>query len=150
LGDESRHWFSTIFGVYVFAGAFGVALASIILMAIAVTGQGWLRGVVTSEHLHDLGKLMFAFVAFWAYIAFSQYFLIWYANIPEETVWYLHRWHGEWRAITLLVAIGHFPVPFFFLLARTIKRKGATLAVGALWMGFIHYIDLYWLLCPPS
>ena len=100
------------------------------------------------EHFHDLGKLLFAFVAFWAYIAFSQYFLIWYANIPEETVWFLHRWKGSWQQASMALGLGHFVLPFFFMLPRTIKRSAPALALAALWMLGIHYLDLYWLVMP--
>ena len=88
-------------------------------------------------------KLLFAFTIFWAYIGFSQYFLIWYANIPEETVWYLHRLEGGWGDLLLLLAVGHFGVPFLFLMPRTIKRKTPFLFIGALWMLAMHYLDLY-------
>ena len=143
------HWYSTIFGVYFFAGLLVVALFA--FLALVVLGQrraGLLRDVVTLEHLHDIGKLLFAFVAFWAYIGFSQYFLIWYANLPEETGFFAERLHGSWRAGQHALAVGHFVVPFFFLLPRAIKRNGKALAAAAVWLLVMHLLDLHWLVMP--
>ncbi len=124
-------WYSTIFGVYSFSGSLLAAFAFLVARSPFVHRAGLLRGVVTVEHLHDLGKLLFAFTVFWAYIAFSQYFLIWYGNIPEETIWYHDvgpRARGR-RSATLL-AVGHFVMPFFFLLPRRIKRTAPTARGG--------------------
>jgi hypothetical protein len=142
------HWYSTIFGVYYFAGCLVGVFGFMILIAVGLSRAGYLKGVVTLEHFHDLGKLLFAFTVFWAYIGFSQFFLIWYANIPEETLWYLHRMHGSWKAYSIFLAIGHFAVPFLFLMPRTVKRKTALLVAGALWMMLMHAMDLYWLIMP--
>ncbi len=142
------HWYSTIFGVYFFAGSLVGVFSLTVLLTSLLNRAGYLRDVVTVDHFHDLGKLMFAFTVFWAYIGFSQYFLIWYANIPEETLWYMHRLHGGWKSVTLLLAIGHFAVPFLFLMPRTIKRRGPFLILGALWMLVIHLVDIYWLVMP--
>ena len=103
---------------------------------------------ITTEHLHDLGKLLFAFTVFWAYIAFSQYFLIWYGNIPEETIFFRVRLAGGFKLITIALAVGHFGVPFFFLMPRAIKRHAATLVGAALWLLAMHFIDVYWLVIP--
>lgn len=142
------HWYSTIFGVYLFAGSTLGFLALLILLGIAFERRGPLAGVLTTEHYHDLGKLLFAFVVFWAYIAFSQFMLIWYANLPEETVWYAHRLEHGWERLAVALALGHFVLPFFFLLSRGVKRRRATLAGAALWMLVMHYLDLYWLVMP--
>lgn len=148
------HWYSTMFGVYFFAGTVVSAFAALTVFTLAFERSGHFRGVVTGEHFHDLGKLLFAFTVFWAYIAFSQFFLIWYANIPEETNWFLSRLHGtadnpaNWRPATLLLAIGHFAVPFFFLMPRTIKRNRTLLLIGAVWMLAIHLWDVFWLVMP--
>jgi hypothetical protein len=142
------HWYSTIYGVYFFAGCLVGAFAFLILVAVSMNRSGQLRGVVTVEHFHDLGKLLFAFTVFWSYIAFSQFFLIWYGNIPEETAWYLHRMEGSWRTLTMLLAVGHFFVPFFFLMPRTIKRRTGWLTLGAVWMAAMHLVDVYWLVMP--
>lgn len=142
------HWYSTIFGVYFFAGGVVSFFALLGLISVALMRYGPMQGVVTVEHLHDVGKLLLSFVAFWAYIAFSQYFLIWYANIPEETVWYAHRMEGSWKWVTVGLALGHFVVPLFFLLPRAIKRKPATLVAGAAWVLAAHFVDIYWLVMP--
>lgn len=142
------HWYSTIFGVYVFAGGFVAALSLLILSVLVYQRYGLLNSVVTEEHQHDLGKLLFAFTVFWAYIAFSQFMLIWYANIPEETIWYAHRWHHGWEYVSILLAVGHFVLPFFLLLPRTVKRNRKAMTAIVIWMLFIHYVDLYWLVMP--
>jgi hypothetical protein len=142
------HWYSTVFGVYFFAGAVVCHFALLALLALALRRAGLAAGVITVEHLHDMGKLLFAFVCFWAYIAFSQFMLLWYANIPEETIFYLRRLTGSWSSVSVLLALGHFVAPFFFLLPRTVKRSSGGLLLGALWMLGMHYLDLYWLVMP--
>ena len=117
------HWYSTVLGVYLFSGTAVAVYAAIVLIALALRAAGWLEGFVTVEHFHDLGKLLFAFVIFWAYIAFSQMMLIWYGNLPEETAWYAQRWHPPfWHGVSWLLLVGHFLLPFLFLLPRTVKR----------------------------
>ncbi len=118
------HWYSTIFGVYFFAGSFVGFIALLSVVAAAMRRAGLLDTVITAEHLQDVGKLLFGFTSFWAYIAFSQFFLIWYANLPEETIWYKARLEGSWETISLLLMAGHFGVPFFYLMGRDVKREG--------------------------
>jgi hypothetical protein len=146
------HWYSTIFGVYVFAGSAMAVFATLALAAMFLErGRrrgGPLAGLVNAEHYHDLGKLLFAFVVFWAYIAFSQFMLIWYGNLPEETVWYAHRWEHGWRGVSIALAVVHFAIPFFALLPRATKRRRGLLAAAALWLLAAHYLDLYWLVMP--
>jgi hypothetical protein len=142
------HWYSTIFGVYFFAGSFVGFIALLSVVVVAMRGVGLLDTVISAEHLHDIGKLLFGFTAFWAYIAFSQFFLMWYANLPEETVWYKARLEGSWTQVSLLLMAGHFAVPFFYLMGRTVKRKGATLAIGGVWLLVMHFVDLYWQVMP--
>ena len=142
------HWYSTIFGVYFFAGSFVGFIALLSVVVVAMRRVGLLDTVITAEHLHDIGKLLFAFTAFWAYIAFSQFFLMWYANLPEETIWYKARLEGSWLQVSLLLMAGHFVAPFFFLMGRTVKRKGATLAAGGAWLLGMHFVDLYWQVMP--
>lgn len=142
------HWYSSIFGVYWFAGCLVGVFAFLSLLSILARRAGLLARVITAEHFHDLGKHLFGFTVFWAYIGFSQFFLIWYANIPEETVWYRHRLEGSWRTVTLTLAIGHFAVPFLFLMSRNIKRRLPLLAAGAVWLLAMHYLDLHWLVMP--
>jgi hypothetical protein len=141
-------WFSTIFGVYYFSGAVVGFLATIILLAALLQAAGRLNRSITIEHYHDLGKLLFAFVVFWGYIAFSQYMLIWYANIPEETTWYLVRQSGSWKWVSLLLLFGHLLIPFFGLLSRGVKRRKILLGFWAAWLLVAHWIDIYWLVMP--
>ena len=141
-------WYSTIFGVYFFSGALVAIYAFMSLVAIAQRRSGVLAGVVGEGHVAELGKLLFAFVAFWAYIAFSQYLLVWYGNLPEETGFFAARLAGSWRGATLVLAAGHFVVPFFFLMPRTVKRHSTALAAAAAWMLAMHALDLYWLVMP--
>jgi hypothetical protein len=148
LMSLNPHWYSTIFGVYFFAGSMVALYGFLSLVTLAARRSGLLLDVISSEHLHDLGKFLFAFVAFWGYIGFSQFFLIWYGNMPEETAFFALRLQGSWRPASILLAAGHFLVPFFFLLPRTVKRHTAGLAVGASWLLFMHLLDLYWLVMP--
>jgi len=141
------HWYSTIFGVYVFAGGFVAGFALLSIVAVALKRSG-LVPALGSEHFHDLGKLLFAFTVFWAYIGFCQFFLIWYANIPEETIWYRVRLEGGWKLVTIALAIGHFALPFFFLMSRTTKRNPTTLSMAAVWLLAMHFVDVYWLVIP--
>jgi len=142
------HWSSTIFGVYFWAGSLVSSLAALVLVALGMRALGWLRTTITAEHLHDMGKLLFGFVIFWAYIAFSQYFLIWYANLPEETGWYVTRRSGTWNTMSWALVVGHFVVPFCVLLFRATKRNPYWLGFIAVWLLVFHYIDLYWLIMP--
>lgn len=142
------HWFSTMFGVYFFAGAVVSSLAMISLLVVWWRGAGKMPSAITKEHLHDIGKLLFAFVVFWAYIAFSQYMLIWYADLPEETGWILARQEGNWATASLVLLGGHFVVPFFFLLSRWIKRSGKLLMAASAWLIVMCWIDCWWLVMP--
>jgi len=142
------HWYSTIFGVYIFAGFLMSFLAMCIVVLRILQHYGYLKGIVTVEHYHDLGKLMFAFTCFWAFCAFSQYMLIWYGNIPEETIWYSHRWEGAWKYISLILPIGHFVLPFLLLMARGAKRHLCFLTMMAAWLLVMQFIDLHWLVLP--
>jgi hypothetical protein len=141
-------WYSTMFGVYFFSGAFVGFIALLSVVAPAMRQAGLLDTVISVEHLHDLGKFLFAFTAFWAYIAFSQFLLVWYANLPEETFWYKARLEGSWKMMSILLMAGHFGVPFFYLMGRDVKRKGWTLAIGGVWVLAMHFVDLYWQVMP--
>jgi hypothetical protein len=142
------HWYSTMFGVYFFAGSFVGFIALLSVVAAAMRRAGLLDTVISVEHLHDVGKLLFAFTVFWTYIAFSQFFLIWYANLPEETTWYQARMEGSWMTVSLFLMAGHFVAPFFYLMGRTVKRNDATLAIGGAWLLAMHFLDLYWQVMP--
>ncbi len=142
------HWFSTIFGVYTFAGLFQSTMASLILLILYLSHKGLLRGYVDSNHLHDLGKFLFAFTVFWAYIAFSQFMLIWYANLPEETIFYIPRTEKSWLLVTLSLLIFKFIVPFLALLPRWAKRTPSHLAAVSVLILVMQYVDIYWLVYP--
>lgn len=144
----SPHWYSTIYGVYFFAASVQAYFAFMALVVMALQRGGVLKDAITTEHFHDLGKYTFGFTVFWAYIAFSQFVLIWYANIPEETEFYVMRLHGGWGAISYSLPILHFFVPFFFLLSRHVKRKRVGLALGATYVLFMYLVDFYWLILP--
>ena len=148
LMSLDAHWYSTIFGVYFFGGGLLSVLAAIVLIGWFLRKKGILTDIITIEHYHDLGKLMFAFTVFWGYIGFSQYFLIWYANIPEETVWYLHRWEGTWKIFTMTLVFGHFCIPFAALMTRAAKRNLNWLVMVSGWLLIMHWIDIYWMAMP--
>jgi hypothetical protein len=142
------HWFSTIYGVYYFSVSVVCFLAVMPKLLVGLQWKGVLGHAVTVEHYHDLGKLLFAFIVFWAYIAFSQYLLIWYGNIPEETVWYLRRQTGDWAWVSLALLFGHFVIPFLVLISRFVKRRPRLLAVTGIYMVLMTWLDLYWLVIP--
>lgn len=143
------HWFSTMFGVYFFAASTCGFFSLLILMVYFLQRRHRLTNEITREHYQDMGKQLFAFgVVFWAYIAFSQYMLIWYANLPEETTWYLARQVGPWLKVSVFLLVGHFIAPFLLLLSKHPKRiKGFLVAIAG-WMLFMHYIDIYWVVMP--
>ncbi len=142
------HWYSTIFGVYVFSGGLLGSLALFTLIGMYFKKKDVLAKTITIEHYHDLAKLILSFTIFWAYMAFSQYFLIWYANIPEETILYLHRWQGSWKFFSLLLVFGHFVFPFLGLLTRAAKRSMGFVKFMSVWILLMHWIDLYWISLP--
>lgn len=142
------HWFSTIFGVYYFSGSVVVFCAVMPILLFWLQSTGRLSRAITVEHYHDFGKLLFAFTVFWAYIAFSQYMLIWYAHLPEETGWFLKRQSDGWTAISLALLFGHFVVPFVVLISRLFKRRPLLLALAGGWMVVMHWIDMFWLVGP--
>jgi hypothetical protein len=142
------HWYSTMFGVYFFAGSFVGFIALLSVVAAALLRAGLLDTIITAEHLQDVGKLLFGFTVFWTYIAFSQFFLMWYGNMPEETIWYRARMEGSWLTVSIVLIVGHFVAPFFYLMGRAVKRRGSTLALGGAWLLAMHYVDLYWQVMP--
>lgn len=144
------HWSSTIFGIYNFAGMFSSGLAVIILLVIWLRRAGPLRDFVTDEHLHDLGKLLFAFSTFWMYIWFSQYMLIWYADIPEESVHYIRRQQQYWMPLFVLNMILNWVVPFVALLPKRTKRTGTLLAKVAVVVLLGRWLDLYLMVHPAT
>lgn len=142
------HWFSTIFGVYYFSGSILAALAIVTFTAVWLNENGYLVNGLKKDHYYSLGALMFAFTNFWAYIAFSQFLLIWYANLPEETFWFLDRWEGNWIFITIGLMFIRFIIPYFGLLSQPSKMDPKRLKVISLWILIAHFYDLYWLAMP--
>ncbi len=143
------HWFSTMYGVYCFAGMFYSGISLLAVMLIYSKRQGALSDQLFNEnHLHDLGKFMFAFTVFWAYIMFSQFMLIWYANLPEETTYYLLRLNPQWRYVAIFWLLVHFIIPFFVLLPRGVKRNQKILFRMGLFMLLTQWLDVYILVMP--
>lgn len=142
------HWFSTIFGVYFFASCVLCVHATLSLSAMWLQSKGRLAKSVTAEHYHDIGKMLFAFTIFWAYVAFAQFMLIWYANIPEETVWFKERFAHGWGTVSWFLLFGHFVFPFFGMLSRHVKRNKKGLAFFAFWTLAMVYLDMFWLILP--
>jgi hypothetical protein len=141
-------WFSTMWGVYIFAGTAGSSMALLILVITALRQAGYLKDLVTAEHYHIMGKWLFAFTIFWAYIGFGQYMLIWYANIPEETQYFLARNTQSWWNLSTLLVFGRFFGPFVILLLRSIKRHPHQLCWVAGWLLFMQLLDIYIIILP--
>ncbi len=149
------HWFSTMFGIYILAGSALSFFAAIIVVTTLLQRNGYLRGIITVHHFHDLGKFLFAFVFFWGYIAFSQYMLIWYASIPEETTWFARRGatthHADingWTYVALIILVCHLLIPFAGLLSRHVKRNNKTLFFWSVWLLVMHWVDIWWIVAP--
>jgi hypothetical protein len=143
-------WFSTIFGVYNFSGIMASGIAGVVLLALWLRRLGPWRGVLNEEHLHDLGKLLLTFCTFWAYIWFSQYMLIWYANIPEETVYFTRRVHGAWGSLMVMDILLNWAIPFFVLLSRRHKRDARIIGQAAVVVLAGRWLDLYLMIVPGN
>ena len=141
-------WFSTMWGVYLFAGSTLNSMAVIILVCAWLKSKGHLKNVTGPEHFHIMGKLLFAFTVFWAYIAFSQYFLIWYANITEETSYFLIRNTGNWNTAMIALVFLHFVVPFVVLLQAWLKKNPKYLSIVAVYTLCMHVLDHYLISIP--
>ncbi len=141
-------WFSTMFGVYCFAGLWQAGLATLTITVVLMRRQGALAGIVNKVHYHDLGKYLFAFSVFWMYIAFSQFMLIWYANLPEEVEWFIPRTYTGWGALGIALMALKFGIPFLALLHQRMKEsETALLAIaGGILLG--QWIDLFWVILP--
>jgi len=144
------HWYSTIFGVYIFSGSILSALCLITIILIVLQKYNFATKIITLEHYHDLGKLIFGFTVFWAYIAFSQFIIMWYAAIPEEMEFYYHRLQHGWEYLSWIMPISHFFLPFFVLLSRHMKRHKVVLFCSCIWIIIMHFIDIYWLILPAG
>lgn len=142
------HWFSTMYGIYIYAGAGLASMSTLVLIGLGLRSAGVLTNSITEEHYHDLGKWMFALTVFWTYVSFSQYMLYWYANIPEETIWFKHRFVGSWLGVSKFIVFGHFVFPLFFLITRKTKRNLPMLAFMAVWLLAMDYLDIHWNVMP--
>ena len=147
ISSLEPHWYSDIFGVYLFAGVFLSALAATALGVIYLMERGRLPGV-RFDHLYNLGSFLFAFTVFWSYIGFAQYMLMWYANLPEEVFWYNQRIEGPWLGLSLVLAVLHFVIPFIALVSRDAKGSPARLKWVAVMVLAAHLLDLFWLIFP--
>jgi len=148
LMSLNYRWFSTMFGVYIFAGTAGSSMSLLVLVITALRSAGYLKDVVTVEHYHIMGKWMFAFCVFWAYIGFGQYMLIWYANMPEETQYFITRNTESWWAMSMFLVIGRFFGPFAILLLRSIKQHPHQLCYVAGWIVCMQMLDMYIVILP--
>jgi hypothetical protein len=142
------HWYSTIFGVYYFAGSFLAALGIFTYASVLLNENGYLVEGLGPDHYYSMGALLFAFTNFWAYIAFSQFMLIWYANLPEETFWFINRGSGSWFYMSIGIIFVKFIVPYIILLPQPAKMDPKRLKIAALWISFAHYYDLFWIVMP--
>jgi hypothetical protein len=141
------HWYSSLFGVYNFAVCAQASLAAGIVVIALLRAGGHLQ-MLHHEHFHLMGKLLFGFTIFWAYIAFGQFLLIWYANIPEETIFYNDHNRGLWKYLSFIIIVGKFMFPAIYLLAQDNKKSLRALATIAVWILFMHGVELYWFVMP--
>ncbi len=142
------HWFSTMWGVYIFAGSALASMAVLVLVVSWLRSIGHLKHVVSEEHYHVMGKLLFAFTVFWAYIAFGQFFLIWYANLTEETSWFITRNTEHYNTLSIALVIFHFAVPFLFLIPAWVKRSPKLLTLAAAYLVVVHFLDVWLMIIP--
>lgn len=142
------HWFSTMYGVWFFAGCMRAGLAVGVIIMVWLWKRGDYKGVLNNNHLHSIGQLMLAFTVFWAYVTFSQYFLIWNANVPEETFWYNLREEADWKGVGMLLLFGHFFLPFLLLLQYPLKLSKTWIPRVAAWILFIFYVDICYNVMP--
>jgi hypothetical protein len=148
LMSLDAHWFSTMFGVYFFAMSFQALFPVIILIVFWMQRNGMLKNTIGKAHIYDLGAWLFGFTVFYAYIAFSQFLLIYYANIPEATLWFYHRLEGNWAIITYSLLIGRFIIPFILLLNREPKHNQKVLGFVSVLIILMHLIELHWIVMP--
>jgi len=137
-------WYSTIFGVTFWGSACVGGFSALALIVLWIQRSGRLVHSIHEEHYHDIGKWMFSFTFFWAYVQFSQFMLQWYGNMPEETVWYKYRMFGDWQWVSVAMLVGFWGFPFVFLMSRWTKRIVPSLVFFAVWQLVFHWLDLYW------
>ena len=148
LMSLTPHWFSTIYGFLCVVGQGLSTFAFSIAVLALLSGQEPMSNVVTKKHLHDLGKLMLAFVMLWAYMSFSQLLIIWAGNLPEEIAWYRARLENGWIYVGAILLVFHFIVPFLLLLSQPLKRNPRTIATLAVFIMAVRLIDVFWLIEP--
>jgi hypothetical protein len=144
----SPHWASTIYGFIFVAGQLISSMALMIAVIVLLSRTDPFHHIFQHRHLHDLGKLLLAFLMLWAYFDFSQLLIIWSGNLPEEITFYRSRLYGQWGVVAVIIVLFHFFVPFFLLLSRDLKRNPKTLPKIALWLIFMRLVDLYWMTRP--
>jgi hypothetical protein len=137
-------WYSTIYGVIFWGSGNVAAFSALALIVLWLQRNGRLVHSITEEHYHDIGKWMFSFTFFWAYVQFSQFMLQWYGNMPEETVWYKYRMFGEWQWVSIAMLVCYWAFPFVFLMSRWTKRIVPSLVFFAVWQLVFHWLDCYW------
>lgn len=148
LMSVETHWFSTLFGWYTFAGLFITGLTTMALLVVYLKSQGYLE-YVNENHIHDLGKYMFAFSVFWTYLWFVQFMLIWYSNLPEEVTFYINRMEN-YRGLFIANFLINFCVPFLLFMTRDAKRKRKLLVFGGIIMLIGHWIDFFMIVIPGA
>lgn len=144
----SPHWASTIYGFLFVAGQLISAMSLMIAVVVLLSRTAPMAGLIQKRHIHDLGKLLLAFVMLFAYFDFSQLLIIWSGNQPEEITFYRSRLYGEWGVVAVIVLVFHFFVPFFLLLSRDLKRNYRLLPKVAIWMIVMRLVDLFWMTRP--
>ena len=143
------NWYSTMFGVRVFGSSAVLGLALILLLCLGFMRTGLVKDEINVEHIHDLGKLMFGFLVFWAYVSFCEFMLIWYAAIPEETAYYHRRWDfPSWQMISIAIVVVKFIMPFFLIMSRNVKRNLGVIGFGAGWIAALHLVEMYYWIMP--
>jgi hypothetical protein len=150
LMSLTPHWFSTMWAVYVFAGIYQTTFAVFAIMIFHLKKNGYLGDAVNENHIHDVGKFMMSFCVFWAYVGFSQFMLIWYANMPEETFWFEMRLTGGWAPISIALPFLKFVIPFLLLINRPNKRNIDFLVRVSYWILFVEFLELYWIVYPSN
>jgi hypothetical protein len=149
LMSIDAHWFSTLFGWYIFAGIFVSCLSTTMIIMLHLKRNGYMPNL-NESHIHDLGKFIFAFSIFWTYLYFSQFVLIWYANIPEEIVYFMERYDTSYRPIVLLMVAMNFAMPLLVLMTRNAKRNYNLLTGMALLILVGHWLDVYQIIMPGT
>jgi hypothetical protein len=143
------NWYSTMFGVRLFATSAVLSFALNILVTLGLRRAGISKDAIHVEHFHDLGKLLFGFLVFWAYVSFSEFFLIWYAAIPEETIYFHRRWDTDsWRMVSVSLVVVKFIIPFFSIMSRNAKRNLALLGLSAGCIALLHLVEMYYWVMP--